>query len=143
VRPPPPGECPSELSRQGPEAGCSGGRGRCPTRVRVKNGPPPIDPGPKQARWINAHDVPIWFVSTVAYDAINADGRVTIAELLSLDPLIGPATFFSEVLHLRPPSPGFQHHSVVARGALEDGREFCLRILRTLGEQHLEVGLGA
>ena len=107
-----------------------------------ENGPPPIDPGPKQARWINARDVPIWFVPTVAYDAVNADGRVTIAELLSLDPLVGSATFFSEVLHLRPPSPAFHHYSVVASGALEDGREFFLRILRTPGERHFEVRFG-
>jgi len=108
-----------------------------------ENGPPPIDPGPKQARWINAHDVPIWFVPTTAYNTVNADGRVTIAELLSLDPLMGSASFFSEVLHIRPPDPAFQHYSVVARGTLEDGREFSLRILRTPGERHLEVRFGA
>jgi hypothetical protein len=108
-----------------------------------ENGPPPIDPGPKQARWINARDVPIWFVPTAAYNRLNADGRVTIAELVTLDPLVGSATFFTEVLHLRPPSPAFQHYSVVARGALEDGREFFLRILRTPGERHFELRLSA
>jgi hypothetical protein len=69
------------------------------------------------------------------------DTRVTIAELLLLDPLIGSASFYSEVLHLRPPSGEFQHYGVVASGTLEDGREFFLRILRTPGERHLEVRL--
>ena len=107
-----------------------------------ENGPPPIDPGPKQARLIGEGDVPIWLVPTAAYDNVNVDGRVTIAELLSLDPLIGSASFYSEVLHLRPPSGDFQHYGVVASGTLEDGRDFFLRILRTPGEDHLEVRLG-
>src|SRR5215207_2745882 len=67
----------------------------------------------------------------------------TIAELLSIDPLVASASFCSEVLHLRPPDPAFQHYSVVASGALEDGRDIFLRILRTPGERHFEVRFGA
>jgi hypothetical protein len=107
-----------------------------------ENGPPPIYPGPKQARFRGEGDVDVWLIPTPTYELASADGVVTIADILAMNPLTGSASFYSEVLHIRPPDRAFQHYGLVARGTLDDGRTFFLRILRTPGESHLEVSLG-
>jgi hypothetical protein len=63
----------------------------------------------------------IWFVARGAFNAVTADGDLTMAELLSLDPLRGTATTFHEMLAPRLDS----HHVVItSRGTLPDGRSF-------------------
>ncbi len=91
-----------------------------------KNGPPPIDMAPMQARLDGLGAVPVWFVSWPELQAAVADDYLTIMELESLSSLRkGTATFFRETLH---PTGGAQNPKLMinAHGILEDGQTFQL-----------------
>lgn len=94
--------------------------------VRWKDGPVSWE-----ARGLGA--VPVWFVRWPELQQATADGTLTIGELASLGSLLkGTADFYHEQNHgfaLHPMS----HLTLVASGALEDGRSFQLRAV--------EVGL--
>jgi hypothetical protein len=63
----------------------------------------------------------IWFVDLAAFNAASADGNLTMAELLTMEPLRGTATTFNEML-----APRMENHHVVitSHGTLHDGRAF-------------------
>lgn len=63
----------------------------------------------------------VWFVPVSDFAAATADGVLTMAELVALEPLRGTATSFHEMLKPRTDT----HHVVItSRGRLEDGRTF-------------------
>lgn len=70
--------------------------------------------------------VPVWFVPWVEIEAAIADEVLTLAELRSLDPLIGSASLFEESLQ-----PRSENHriEIESRGTLEDGRAFSFDLL--------------
>lgn len=89
--------------------------------------------------------VPVWLVPVGAAQSAVADGTLTIGELAGLPGLVkGTASHFSEVLmpHPLPPGLGGGGHpnpklTLVARGALEDGRSFRYQLNRgDHGELH-------
>ena len=91
-----------------------------------RNGPPPVDFAPMQAKFNGLGAVPVWFVSWSELQAAIADDVLTITELQTLSSLQkGTATFFRETLH---PTGGANQPklSITARGTLEDGRIFQL-----------------
>jgi hypothetical protein len=85
-------------------------------------------PGPRQLRLKNTGPMAIWFVNWTELLAAQADGKLTIGELASLDSLLkGTATFYTETLH----PYGVANRTlitVVASGSLEDGRSFTYQI---------------
>jgi hypothetical protein len=62
-----------------------------------------------------------WFVPWSDFNAAAGDGKLTMAELIALEPLRGTASTFNEML-----APRLDDHHVVitSRGMLEDGRTF-------------------
>lgn len=63
----------------------------------------------------------VWFVEWSAFQAATADGTLTMAELVALEPLRGLAHTFNEMLAPR----ADDHHVVItSSGTLEDGRTF-------------------
>jgi hypothetical protein len=63
----------------------------------------------------------VWFVAWSDFAAATADGDLTMAELIALQPLRGTASTFHEML-----APRHDDHHVVitSRGRLDDGRTF-------------------
>lgn len=63
----------------------------------------------------------VWFVAWSDFEAATADGDLTMAELIALEPLRGTASTFHEML-----APRLDDHHVVitSRGTLDDGRTF-------------------
>lgn len=63
----------------------------------------------------------VWFVPWATFAPAIEDGHLTMAELLSLQPLRGTAERFDEMLR-----PRFDNHHVVitSHGRLDDGRRF-------------------
>jgi hypothetical protein len=94
---------------------------------------PGLEPAPRHARATGLGAVPIWFVRTDDLLSARSDGVVTLAELRTLDPLTGSASFYTETLH---PEGGARTVLVVinATGALDDGRSFSLHV--TLNESN-------
>ena len=87
----------------------------------IADGPGP----PRHQKLTGLGAVPIWFVRTAVVEDAAADGVLTIGELRGLDPLIGSASSFMEVLH---PEPTAKNPKLVlnAAGTLQDGRSFRL-----------------
>lgn len=84
----------------------------------------PGDFAPKQAKLKGLGAVPIWFVSTNDFqDALS--GGLTITELENMEPMVGFASSYKEVLH---PTghPEMPMKNIVASGILDDGRSFRL-----------------
>jgi hypothetical protein len=97
---------------------------------------PRLDPfGPRQARARGLGAVPFWFVRTEDLRRVTRDDAYTIGDLEALDPLMGTARFFTEVLH---PEGAAKNPLLVvnARGTLEDGRSFRVHISVTFGNEH-------
>jgi hypothetical protein len=86
---------------------------------------PGIDSAPKLVELHGLGAVPVWFVRWPALQAVLGDDVVTIAELASLQPLIGSASSYHETLR---PSEGVKVSTIEfnARGRLADGRAFQL-----------------
>ncbi|MFW6202082.1 MAG: hypothetical protein ACOC8B_05860 [Gemmatimonadota bacterium] len=78
-------------------------------------------PGTFPVRVVTSGPTPIWFVPWSDFQAATADGDLTMAELLAMEPLRGRADEFHEML-----APRLEEHHVViaSRGGLEDGRGF-------------------
>lgn len=91
-----------------------------------KNGPPPMDVAPIHTMSHGTGAVPVWFVRWEVLRAAVGDNVLTMSELNTLNPLKGRAFFFKETLQ---PLGGAQRTvtQVVARGLLEDGRNFDLQ----------------
>jgi len=91
-----------------------------------ENGPG-LDPAPRLAIQKGLGAVPIWFVRTEDLLSARSDGVVTVAELRTLDPVTGAASFFTETLH---PEEGAKNALLIvnASGALDDGRSFSLHV---------------
>lgn len=72
-------------------------------------------------RVVSKGPTPVWFVEWAGFQDATADGDLTMAELLALNPLRGIARTFNEML-----APRMDDHHVVitSRGELEDGRPF-------------------
>lgn len=88
-------------------------------------------PGTFPIRVIAEGPTPIWFVRWSDFQPAAADGDLTMAELVALDPLRGVANAFHEMLSPRPEN----HHVVItSRGRLEDGRRFNFSV-NHLGDQ--------
>lgn len=102
----------------------------CPMTVEGfeiwKNGPPPMDVAPIHTMSHGTGAVPVWFVRWEVLRAAVGDNVLTMSELNTLNPLKGRAFFFKETLQ---PLGGAQRTvtQVVARGLLEDGRNFDLQ----------------
>ena len=97
---------------------------------------PGQDPfGPRQARARGLGEVPFWFVRTEDLLLASSDGVYTLSDLEALDPLMGTANFFTEVLH---PGGAVENPLLVvnARGTLEDGRSFTVHLSITFGNEH-------
>jgi hypothetical protein len=94
---------------------------------------PGLEPAPRHARSKGLGAVPIWFVRTDDLLSARSDGVVTLAELRSLEPLTGSASFYTETLH---PAEGARTVLVIlnATGTLDDGRAFSLHV--TLNESN-------
>lgn len=95
--------------------------------------------------------VPIWFVPVDVIEGAVADGVLTLGELRGLEgAVLGHADRFQEVLHPIPLPPelgggGHPDPKLVqrARGSLEDGRRFLLRITHIYPEApRVEIALG-
>lgn len=100
---------------------------------------------PKQVTIEGSGAVPVWLAPATTAQGAVADGMLTIGELEGLPGLVkGEATGFREVLmpHPLPPFLGGGGHpnpklTLVARGALEDGRSFHYQLNRgDYGELH-------
>ena len=65
--------------------------------------------------------VPVWFVRWAVLAPAIRDNVLTIGELRALEPLVGTATHFRELLR---PRAGEQLLVIEARGTLADGRRF-------------------
>jgi hypothetical protein len=89
---------------------------------------PGIDAGPRHAISTGLA-VPVWFVPWLILEAALADNFLTMPELESLQPLMGTATTFHEVIHPFVP-PGVTGGAkvplltITASGVLPDGRSF-------------------
>ena len=97
---------------------------------------PGQDPfGPRQARARGLGEVPFWFLRTEDLLRVSGDGVYTLSDLEALDPLMGTASFFTEVLH---PAGAVKNPLLVvnARGTLEDGRSFKVHLSITFGNEH-------
>lgn len=72
-------------------------------------------------RVVSRGPTPVWFADRADLENAMADGDLTMAELLTLDPLRGTAREFNEML-----APRMDDHHVVitSRGRLDDGRFF-------------------
>lgn len=94
----------------------------CPLTVRGHFLIEPDAPeGTFPIRVITKGPTPVWFVEWEQFQDATADGDLTMAELLALDPSRGTARTFNEML-----APRMDDHHVVitSRGELEDGRPF-------------------
>lgn len=102
---------------------------------------PFLDPAPFQSNLSQSGTVPVWFMDTDDYAAAVADGEVTIGELEALDPLVGAASRFREVLH---PDGGAKVSMFVVamRGHLEDGRAFVAKASGVNGNDQVTIKLG-
>ena len=104
---------------------------------------PGLDPAPYQGRNRGLGAVPIWFIPTEDYLEASADGVLTMADLLALEPLIGTAGFYSETLHA---TEAAQVPLLVvnASGTLEDSRSFKLhaKINFHTGSRVVEISFG-
>ena len=101
-----------------------------------------IDPfGPIQVRLRGLGAVSIWFFPSEAFDAAQADGVLTLAELEALQPLKGAAELYTEVLH---PFRAVKNPLLIvqARGTLTDGRAFTLHITSKPGHRLFNVTFG-
>jgi hypothetical protein len=87
---------------------------------------PGIDSAPMLVELHGLGAVPVWFVRWPALQAALADDVVTIAELASLQPLVGSASSYHETLR---PSEAVTVSTITfnARGTLTDGRSFQLQ----------------
>jgi hypothetical protein len=96
------------------------------------NGPSDSEPAPKLPQLHGLGAVPVWFVAWPALESAVGDDLLTIGELSSLEPLVGSAGFFQEVLR---PWPAVKDSTIElnASGQLEDGRSLRLHI-RGAGE---------
>jgi len=99
---------------------------------------PFLDPAPYQSNLHGLGAVPVWFVDTSGYMAAISDGELTIGELESLDPLVGAASLFTEVLH---PDGGanVSKFAVRMKGHLDDGRSFLANISRVNGNDQVNI----
>jgi hypothetical protein len=86
---------------------------------------PGLDPGPILVELHGLGAVPVWFVRWPALQGALADDNLTIAELASLQPLIGSASAYHETL--RPTEVLETEIELNARGTLVDGRSFQLQ----------------
>lgn len=104
-----------------------------------KNGPPPVDMGgPIQSETHGLGAVPVWFLDWLELKAALRGG-LTIEELSTLPSLRrGIATFYQETLH---PDGAAQVNmkTIVARGALEDGTPFQVRVTTTPGTANIKI----
>lgn len=84
----------------------------------------PLGTFPRQVT-LDGSSIPIWFVSHAAFMAAAADGVVTMAELIALNPLRGTATRYHEMLQ-----PRADDHKIVitSGGTLDDGRSFTFNL---------------
>jgi hypothetical protein len=96
-------------------------------QVAVWTSGPGIDPAPLRADGWGWGAVPIWFVLTRDFREATADGVITMAELRSLEPLMGTAHWYREILQPRETAE-IGLLKVTARGTLEDKRSFRLRV---------------
>jgi len=87
---------------------------------------PPVPP-PFQVHERGMGAVPVYFVRSTELQAAIADDVLTIGELQALPSLlIGYASFLEHVEH-NTSDQNFGHETLVAHGALEDGRTFQFR----------------
>jgi hypothetical protein len=101
-----------------------------------------IDPaGPMQVHLRGLGAVPIWFFRSDIFDAAQADGAITLAELEALQPLKGTAALYTEVLH---PFRAVKNPLLIvqARGTLTDDRSFDLHITSKPGHRYFNVTFG-
>ncbi len=96
-------------------------------QVAVWTSGPGIDPAPLRADSWGWGAVPIWFVRTRDFRKANADGVTAMAELRALKPLLGTAHWYREILQ-PVETAEINLLKVRARGTLEDGRSFRLRV---------------
>lgn len=102
---------------------------------------PFLDPAPYQSNLHGLGAVPVWFVDTSDYTAAISDGELTIGELESLDPLVGAASGFTEVLH---PDGGAKvgKFAVRMKGHLDDGRPFLANVSRVNRNNQVNITIG-
>jgi hypothetical protein len=96
-------------------------------QVAVWTNGPGIDPAPLRVDSWGWGAVPIWFVRSRDFREASADGVITMAELRALQPLMGTAHWYREILQ-PPETAEIGLLKVRARGTLEDGRTFRLRV---------------
>jgi len=98
--------------------------------------------GPIQSRARGLGAVPIWLVDDQALDLAQSDGVMTLAELESLDPLVGVADFYTETLH---PLGAVRNVLLVvdARGTLEDGRTLTVHVTRRPADRLMQVTISS
>ncbi len=102
---------------------------------------PFLDPAPYQVKLQGLGAVPVWFVDTDDYVAAISDGELTISELEALNPLMGTASQFNEVLH---PGEAANVPLLVARmkGHLDDGRPFRANFARAGVNDQANITIG-
>ena len=81
--------------------------------------------------------VPFWFVKWDAFSQISEDGKVTIDEIKTINPLKGTAHKFKETLR---PRMDNHHVQMNASGTLEDGRLFNFHVTH-VGDVTKNIGL--
>ncbi len=81
--------------------------------------------------------VPFWFVNREAFEAIAADGVVTIGDISNLSPLKGTATVYKETLR---PRLNNHHVQINTKGEMNDGRSFSFHVTH-VGDKTTSIGL--
>lgn len=96
---------------------------------RWQNGPE-VDPAPILVKFRGLGAVPVWFVTWSELEAAIADDMLTIGELEALPSLRrGSAEHYREIVHpWQNVENGNGDLRIVARGELEDGGRFRLRV---------------
>lgn len=122
----------------------------CPLTVEGhehwQNGPM-TDPAPRQTKFRGLGAVPIVFVELAELEAALAGG-LTLAELLGLpSAVVGHADRYVEtdIIGVSGPlGPGRGMYKIQARGELEDGRTFRLKVNEVLGElRRVHISFGS
>lgn len=76
---------------------------------------------------VHGEFTPVWFVDTAAYEAIAADGDVTMPELEGLAPVLGLTEQYYETVHFGP-GEAVPFAEVQANGILEGGHTWTLHL---------------
>ena len=108
---------------------------------------PGVDFAPKLMIFRDEPGMQIWFAPLTEFNEAAAGGTLTMAELESLDPLVGTVEAYREVHHLDQPAPQRVESAefmAMAYGTLADGRSFDLElhvrasgVMPDVAEEHL------